>query len=109
MAKARKAEPKETLITGLVEEVELENGNNGVQLDDGDDIYQVVMDRQGRKLLDFVDEEVEVRGVVSGQHDKYQIKIRHFQLLNDYREVDDENDLFGGGTDDYYNDNDDRD
>jgi hypothetical protein len=106
MAKVRKAEPKETLITGLVEEVTLENGNTGVQLDDGDDVYVVLMDRQGKKLLDFVDEEVEVRGVVSRHADHNQIKIRHFRLLNDYRDVDDETDLFNDDADTFYDDRD---
>jgi hypothetical protein len=106
MAKVRKAEPKETLITGLVEEVDLENGSTGVQLDDGDDIYVVIMDRQGKKLLDFVDEEVEVRGIVSRLEDRYKLKIRHFRLLNDYRDVDDENNFFGNDAEDYYDDRD---
>ncbi len=105
MAKARKTEPKETVITGLVEEVELENGNIGVQLDDGDDIYRVLMDRQGKKLLDCIDEEVEVRGVVSVRDDQQQIKIRHFRLINDYRD-DDESDFFSSDMDDYYNERD---
>jgi hypothetical protein len=106
MAKVRKAEPKETLITGLVEEVELENGSTGVQLDDGDDIYLVIMDRQGKKLLDFVDEEVEVRGIVSRLEDRHKLKIRHFRLLNDYRDVDDENNFFGNDAEDFYDDRD---
>ena len=105
MAKTKIA-PKETVITGLVEEITLENGKPGLQLDDGDDIYLVMMDREGKKLLDCIDEEVEVRGVVSGQDDQHQIKIRHFRLINDYRDVGDDSDLFSSDMDDYYNERD---
>jgi len=104
--KVRKAEPKETVITGLVEEVALENGSTGVQLDDGDDVYLVLMDRQGKRLLDCIDEEVEVRGIVSMQDDRHRIKIRHLRLLNDYRDLDDEPEFFRDGSDDPYNEGD---
>lgn len=106
MAKARKTEPKETVITGLVEEAELENGSTGLKLDDGDEVYTVIMDRQGKKLADCIDEEVEVRGIVSVQDDQHQIKIRHFRLLNDYRDVDDEAAFFNNDIDDYYDERD---
>lgn len=92
MAKVAEEKTKETSISGWVEEVELEDGNTGILINDGEEDYYVVMDKQGKKLLDHVDEEVEVTGLVSKKHGELSIKIIHFELLGDDDEEEDDDD-----------------
>lgn len=92
MAKVAEEKTKETSISGWVEEVELEDGNTGILINDGEEDYYVVMDKQGKKLLDHVDEEVEVTGLVSKKHGELYIKIIHFELFGDDDEEEDDDD-----------------
>ena len=89
MAKENQAATNEATIIGFVEEIELENGDSGIQIDGDDYQYQVVMDKQGKKLFDHVDEEVEVLGTVSKNKGVRQLKVSRFSLLDSY-EYDDE-------------------
>lgn len=95
MAKVAEEKTKETSISGWVEEVELEDGNIGILINDGEEDYYVVMDKQGKKLLDHVDEEVEVTGLVSKKRGELFIKITYLRLFDD-----DDEDYDDDGDDD---------
>ena len=95
MPKENTAATKEATIIGFVEEIELENGDSGVQIDGDDYQYQVVMDKQGKKLLDYVDEEIEAVGTVSKNKGVRQIKISRFTLLDSYEDDDEDYDDYG--------------
>lgn len=92
MAKVAEEKTKEASISGWVEEVELEDGNTGVLINDGEEDYYVVMDKQGKKLLDHVDEEVEVTGQISKKSGELSIKITHFELFDDDEDYEDYDD-----------------
>ena len=62
MSKEKKDGVKEITIDGYVEEIELEDGNTGLQVATEDREFLIEMDKAGKKLFDFVDEEVEVTG-----------------------------------------------
>jgi hypothetical protein len=92
MAKGTEEKTKEVTISGWIEEIELEDGNTGVFINDGDEEYYVVMDKQGKRLLDYVDEEVSATGLLSKKHGELSIKITHFELVDDDSEDEDYND-----------------
>jgi hypothetical protein len=83
---ARKGIQKEDIITidGFVEEVELEEGDMGLVLYDGENDYLVVMDKKGQKLSNHVDEEVEVSGTLSEKDGELWLKVTFFQLIEDF-------------------------
>lgn len=102
MGKEKSSASKEMTIVGYVEEYEQEDGNSGVIISDGDFEFVVVMDRQGKRLLDYMDEEIEVTGLVSKKGGVREIKVIDFHLLDeyeddegDYYDDDDDDDLFG--------------
>jgi hypothetical protein len=103
MSDDKKKGLKETTIIGFVEEIELEDGNPGLQISDGDHEYAVVMDRNGKKLLDFIDEEISATGTVKKTRGQREIQISQFRLMDD--DYDDEND--GGAFQDSDSDDDD--
>ena len=90
MPKAGEEKSMETTINGYVEEVELEDGNSGVLINDGDEDFYVVMDKIGKRLLDHVDEEVEVTGRVSKKKGELVIKVIQFNLLDEEGDFDDD-------------------
>lgn len=102
MGKEKASASKEMTITGYVEEFENEEGKSGVIINDGDYEFVVVMDKQGNKLLDYMDEEIEATGIVSKKSGVREIKIINFRLLDEYEDdeeffedEDDDDDLFG--------------
>lgn len=98
----KKGAPKESKIVGYVEEVELEDGDIGLQIVGDEYAYQVDMDARGRRLLDYVDEEVEVSGIVSKLHGVREIKIQRFRLLEGYDEEEGEDQYDEDFLDDRY-------
>jgi hypothetical protein len=92
MTKGVEGKIKEATINGYVEEIELEDGNTGLLINDGDDDFYVVMDKVGKRLLDHVDEEVEVMGQVSKKKGELVIKVTHFNLLDEDQDFDDDDD-----------------
>ena len=100
MSKKEKGGTKETMIVGFVEEVELEDGDSGLQIDDGDDRYLVVMDKNGKKLSNYIDEEVEITGFVNRAGGHREIKVSHFRLSDDFD--DDEDDDRSDDDDDFF-------
>lgn len=90
MAKDKKSAPKEIKITGIVEELDLDEDDIGLQIVDDDRAYRVEMDKQGRKLLDYVDEEVEAAGIVTKNGGISEIKITRFHVVDEIEGDDDE-------------------
>jgi hypothetical protein len=102
---AKKGAPKESKIVGYVEETELEDGDIGLQIIGDEYTYQVDMDSQGRKLLDYVDEEIEASGIVSKLHGVREIKITHFRLIDGYDDGEEDDDEYDEDfLDDRYDD-----
>ena len=108
MTKSPKTGLKEVTITGFVTEIELEDGDEGVQIESDDFEYQVVMDKKGKMLLDYLDEEVEVTGVVSKTKGVRSITVSKFNALDDYDDEDDDDDDYDD-DEDYDDDADDFD
>ncbi len=107
MPKVKKINPKETTITGFVEELELDDDDIGLQIVDNARPFRVVMDKQGRKLLDYVDEEVEAVGVVNKAGGASEIKVARFHLVDGEEEEDedeDEDEAWSDGDDDFMSD-----
>jgi hypothetical protein len=98
--KMKKETTKEVTITGFVEEIELEDGEMGLQIDDGDDVYMVIMDKNGSKLERYIDEEVDVTGSITDTADYCEIKVKKFRPTDDYYDEDDEDYVEDSG--DYY-------
>ena len=73
---------KEITLNGYVEEIDLGNGRAGIVIDNGDDEYVVVMDKIGKKLLDHVDEEVEVHGLVTRKDGELLLKVARFEPVD---------------------------
>jgi vacuolar-type H+-ATPase subunit E/Vma4 len=90
---ARKGFQKEDLTTveGFVEEVDLENGDTGLVIFDGENDYYVVPDKKGRKLENHIEEEVEVSGILSEKDGDLWLKVTFFQLVE-----------YSDDSDDYY-------
>ena len=100
---AKKGAPKESKIIGYVEEIELEDGDTGLQILGEEHVYLVDMDAQGRRLLDYVDEEIEASGIVTKVQGVREIKITRFRLVEGYDDEDEEDEL-NYDDDDYGND-----
>lgn len=90
---------KEITLNGYVEEIELGNGKSGIIIDDGNDEYVVVMDTTGKRLLDHVDEEVEIHGTVTREDGDLVLRVSRFEPVDYYC---DENFDFGD-LDEYWN------
>jgi hypothetical protein len=100
--KMKKATSKEITITGFIEEIELEDGEMGLQIDDGDDVYMVFMDTIGSKLQNHIDEEIDVTGLATITADMREIRVKKFRPAEDYyyddddSDVEDDDNYFGG-------------
>ena len=104
MADKMKKGAKEIRITGFIEEIELEDGGQGLQLDDGDHTYIIVMDKIGNKMERYIDEEVDVTGMMTKSGGMREIKVSAFRLTDDYN---DDDNGYDEGDDSYYDDYDD--
>lgn len=98
---ARKGIQKEEIITidGFVEEVELEDGDMGIIIYDGENDYLVVLDKKGLKLSNHIDEEVEVSGTLSEKNGELWLKVTYFQLIDDFEDRYDDDDYDSGYDD----------
>ncbi len=101
----KKKTNREVTITGFIEEIELEDGETGLQLDDGDQVYLVTMDKIGRKLQHHIDEEVDVTGLITQTSGDREIKVNRFRLTDDYYDDDDER--YDDDEEGYYDEDDD--
>jgi hypothetical protein len=95
MAKKALSVEKETILNGYVEEIELEDGESGIIIDDGDEEYYVVMDKIGKRLLQYLDEEIEAVGIISRNEDELTFKVSRFKVVDYYRDEDEEDFDYG--------------
>ena len=109
MANKMKKGAREITLTGFVEEFELEDGEMGLQLDDGDDVYLIVMDDIGDKLHRYVDEEIDVTGILTKTGNKHELKVNSFRLTDTFEDDDDDryDDEDYEDDDSYYDENED--
>jgi hypothetical protein len=84
MASQKKAKTSEIKISGYIEEVEMENGDIGVVINDGDDDFIVVLDKVGKELRNHLEEEVEVIGTVTRKGSELRLKVLDYRLFDDY-------------------------
>ncbi|WP_319524515.1 hypothetical protein [uncultured Desulfosarcina sp.] len=102
--KMKKGKPTEVAITGFVEEIELDDGEMGLQIDDGERVYQIVMDKIGSKLERYIDEEVDVTGLATHTDKGRELKVNTFRLTEGVYYDDDEYDEENDGYNDDEND-----
>jgi hypothetical protein len=87
---------KEVTIVGVVEEIEDESGG-GVIIATDDDDYLVELDKQGKRLSQEVDMDVEVTGIVTKDEEgTKRISVTKFEVL----ESDDDDEIYYGDDDD---------
>ena len=96
----KKGAAKSISFTGFIQEIELEDGEMGLQINDGDHVYRIVMDKTGSKLSRYVDEEVDVTGLLTHTTDSSELKVNTFRLTEGlYYDDDDAYDQEGGHYD----------
>jgi uncharacterized membrane protein YcgQ (UPF0703/DUF1980 family) len=96
---------KEVTIKGFVTPEEWDNDDNviaiGISTDDDD--YVVELNKMGEELFDFLDDDVEVNGIVrEGKDGTKHIRITGYEVLS--MDEDDEEDDEDSGYDDDYDD-----
>ena len=80
---------KEVTIVGVVEEIEDEEGNSVLIISADDDDYEVELNKQGKRLFQEVDMDVEVTGFVTRNDDgAKRITVTGFDVLDDYDDDD---------------------
>jgi len=89
MAKNMKAK-KESTIIGYVDLIDATDGEAGVVISTDKDQYIVEMNKQGRRLLNWVDEEVEATGaIVEDNEGNMHISIRSVGIIEYDEDADD--------------------
>jgi hypothetical protein len=89
---------KEITIIGVVEEIEDESGD-GVIIATDDDDYVVELNKQGKRLSQEVDMDVEVTGIVTKDGDgTKRISVTKFEVLES--DDDDDDEIYYGDDDD---------
>ena len=86
----KKEKTIEVAITGFVEETERDDGEMGLQIDDGERVYQIVMDKIGSRLERHIDEEVDVTGLATHTARGRELKVITFRLTEGLYYVDDD-------------------
>jgi hypothetical protein len=87
--KKAKQTGKEVTIVGVVEEIEDEEGNSALIISADDDDYEVELNKQGKRLFQEVDMDVEVTGFVTRNDDgAKRITVTGFDVLDDYDDDD---------------------
>lgn len=92
MKKAKKPQKDVTLV-GCVSPIEEDDTVVGIEISTDDDCYLVELNKQGKKLFNHLDEDVEVKGIVTkDEDDNYKITVTSFELLEtEDDEIDDDN------------------
>ena len=82
---------RQVTIVGYVDPIDEDDHDAGIVISTEDDEeYLVYLNKQGRKLLDLIGEEVKVHGTVTQTEDgEIQISIAKFEIL-DFEETDEE-------------------
>jgi hypothetical protein len=98
---------KEMTIVGVVEENE-EAGGTGVIIVTDDDDYVVELNKQGKRLAQEVDMDVEVTGFVTKNGDgTKRISVMDFEVLESDDEDDEDEMYYGDDDDEPYDEDDD--
>jgi len=93
MAKKAKEVKKEITIIGYVTELDEDDEGESVKISTDDDDYIVEMNKQGKKLLDLMDRDVEATGTVQNDKDGNKvITVSSFEVLEDDDDFDDDED-----------------
>lgn len=101
MGKEPKENNKETVVIGIVREIEDKRGSSRIGITTGDEIYAVKLNEEGKNLLYEVGNKVEATGVVSRTKDG----LRRIDVTNYEVYEMDEDDLEEFGVDsDYFSD-----
>ncbi|HUV50984.1 MAG TPA: hypothetical protein VMW78_08205 [Anaerolineae bacterium] len=92
MKKAKKPQ-KEVTLVGFVSPIEEDDTVVGIEISTDDDDYLVEPNKQGKSLFNHLDEEVEVKGIVTkDEDDNYKITVTSFEVLEtEDDEIDDDN------------------
>jgi hypothetical protein len=90
MLTKKKSKANETTIYGYLDKIELEDGNLGVLVYDGEDDYYVVMDKFGQQLLDHIYEEIEATGTLSKEDGQLVLNVTHFRPVDYYEDMEDD-------------------
>lgn len=81
MKKAKKPQ-KEVTLVGFVSPIEEDDTVVGIEISTDDDDYLVEPNKQGKSLFNHLDEEVEVKGIVTkDEDDNYKITVTSFEVL----------------------------
>jgi hypothetical protein len=96
---------KEITIIGVVEENE-EEGGTGLIIATDDDDYVVELNKQGKRLSQEVDMDVEVTGIVTkGEDGTKRITVTKFEVLeSDDDDEDEDEEYYGDDDDESYDD-----
>jgi hypothetical protein len=98
MGKEPKENNKETVVIGIVREIEDKRGSSRIGITTGDEIYAVKLNEEGKNLLYEVGNKVEATGVVSRTKDG----LRRIDVTNYEVYEMDEDDLEEFGVDSDY-------
>jgi hypothetical protein len=90
MLTKKKSKANEITIYGYLDKIELEDGNLGVLVYDGEDDYYVVMDKFGQQLLDHINEEIEATGTLSKEDGQLVLNVTHFRPVDYYEDMEDD-------------------
>ena len=97
MSRANKA-AREVLLTGYIEEYEADDNDDGLRLATEDEEYYIKLDRKGKELFDYVDEEVQVKGQAMTADDGLNwIAVKSFDVIA----YDDDDDEYDDNSDDF--------
>jgi hypothetical protein len=97
MSRANKA-AREVLLTGYIEEYEADDNDDGLRLATEDEEYYIKLDRKGKELFDYVDEEVQVKGQAMTDDDGLNwIAVKSFDVIA----YDDDDDEYDDNSDDF--------
>lgn len=102
MKKKQTVKEREETIVGYVIPSEWDNEDNviSISISTDDDDYLVELNKLGEELFDFLDEDVEVTGIVKDEKDgTKRIKVTSYEVIEDADEEYDDED-FGYDDDD---------
>lgn len=92
MKKNKKA-GKEMTVVGFVREIEDDDDVLGLEISTDEDDYVVELNKEGKKLFDLVDRDIEATGIVTEDEDGLaRITISSFEVLETEDDYDDEDD-----------------
>jgi hypothetical protein len=102
--KIKKSEPpKEETVVGFVVPNEWDNEDNvvAISISTEDDEYVVELNKLGEELFDFLDEDVEVTGIIRDDKDgTKRIRVTSYEVLEDAEDESEEDEDFNYDNED---------